>query len=103
MVSAGQVEIYIKFDGDIDRYQRRGSPQRAFLGDTWKKLRTLGDAYFWLRRAGPPLPLLTRQNLTFLLGLWMKMHADASAPWLKTTSRRTQSRRSSRRPRELWR
>lgn len=46
MVSAGQVEIYIKFDGDMDRYQRRGSPQGAFLGDTWKKIEDLRRRLF---------------------------------------------------------
>ena len=33
MVSAAQVTIYVRFDGDIDMYQRRGSPQSAVLND----------------------------------------------------------------------
>jgi hypothetical protein len=46
MVSAAQVEIYARFDGDIDMYQRRGSPQRAILGDTWKTIEDLRRRLF---------------------------------------------------------
>jgi hypothetical protein len=34
MVSAAQVDIYTMHYGDIDLYQRRGSPQMAILGDS---------------------------------------------------------------------
>jgi hypothetical protein len=46
MVSAAQVEIYARFDGDIDMYQRQGSPHRAILGDAWKTIEDLRRRLF---------------------------------------------------------
>lgn len=46
MVSAAQVEIYARFNGDIDMYQRRGSPQGAILGDAWKAIEDLRRRLF---------------------------------------------------------
>jgi hypothetical protein len=46
MVSAAQVEIYAAHIGDIDLYQRRGSPQKAILGDSWKTIEDLRRRFF---------------------------------------------------------
>jgi hypothetical protein len=46
MVSSAQIEIYAQFDGDIDMYQRRGSPQRAILGDAWETIEDLRRRLF---------------------------------------------------------
>jgi hypothetical protein len=46
IISATQVEIYAEVDGDIDLYQRRGSPQRAILGDAWKGIEDLRSRLF---------------------------------------------------------
>jgi hypothetical protein len=46
MVSAAQVEIYATFNGDIDLYQRRGSPQSAIVGDAWSTIEDLRRRLF---------------------------------------------------------
>ena len=46
MVSAAQVDIYTAHNGDIDLYQRRGSPQMAILGDSWKTIEDLRRRLF---------------------------------------------------------
>lgn len=46
MVSAAQVDIYTTHDGDIDLYQRRGSPQMAILGDSWNTIEDLRRRLF---------------------------------------------------------
>ena len=46
MVSAAQVEIYATFNGDIDMYQSRGSPQSAIVGDVWKTIEDLRRRLF---------------------------------------------------------
>ncbi|HSY08890.1 MAG TPA: hypothetical protein VK820_10205 [Steroidobacteraceae bacterium] len=46
MVSAAQVEIYATFNGDIDMYQRRGSPQKAIVGDAWSTIDDLRRRLF---------------------------------------------------------
>lgn len=46
MVSAVQVDIYTTHDGDIDLYQRRGSPRMAILGDSWKTIEDLRRRLF---------------------------------------------------------
>ena len=46
MVSAAQVDIYAKHNGDIDLYQRRGSPQAVILGDFWKTIEDLRRRLF---------------------------------------------------------
>jgi hypothetical protein len=46
MVSAAQVDIYTAHNGDIDLYQRRGSPQMATLGDSWKTIEDLRRRLF---------------------------------------------------------
>jgi hypothetical protein len=46
MVSAAQVDIYTKHNGDIDLYQRLGSPHKASLGDSWNKIDDLRRRLF---------------------------------------------------------
>ena len=46
MVSAAQVDSYTTHNGDIDLYQRRGSPQMAILGDSWKTIEDLRRRLF---------------------------------------------------------
>jgi hypothetical protein len=46
MVSAAQVDIYITHNGDIDLYQRRGSPQMDILGDSWEAIEDLRRRLF---------------------------------------------------------
>jgi hypothetical protein len=46
MVSAAQVDIYTTHNGDIDLYQRRGSPQMAILGASWKTIEDLRRRLF---------------------------------------------------------
>ena len=42
LVTATQVDIYTSHNGDIDLYQRRGSPQKTVLGDSsWKTIEDL--------------------------------------------------------------
>ena len=60
MVSAAQIEIYTTHNGDIDLYQRRGSPQMDILGDSWKTIEDLRSARQGdpegARRAAPSNP-----------------------------------------------
>jgi hypothetical protein len=51
MVSAAQVEIYARFNGDVDIYQRRGSPQRDVMGDTWNTIEDLRSRLFLISTA----------------------------------------------------
>jgi hypothetical protein len=46
MVSAAQIDIYTTHNCDIDLYQRRGSPQMAILGDSWKTIEDLRRRLF---------------------------------------------------------
>ena len=46
MVSAAQIDIYAAHNGDIDLYQRRGSPQKALLGDSWTTIEDLRRRLF---------------------------------------------------------
>jgi hypothetical protein len=46
MVSAAQVDIYTTHNGDIDMYQRRGSPQKDILGDSWETIEDLRRRLF---------------------------------------------------------
>jgi hypothetical protein len=39
MVTAAEVEIYVRFKGDVDMYQRCGSP--GDLSDAWTKIEDL--------------------------------------------------------------
>jgi hypothetical protein len=46
MVSAAQVEIYARFNGDVDMYQRCGSPQSDVMGDAWNTIEDLRRRLF---------------------------------------------------------
>jgi hypothetical protein len=46
VVSAAQVDLYAASNGDIDLYQRRGSPQMHILGDSWKTIEDLRRRLF---------------------------------------------------------
>jgi hypothetical protein len=46
LVSGAQVQIYADFGGDVDQYQRRGSPQRAMLDDAWGTIEDLRRRLF---------------------------------------------------------
>jgi hypothetical protein len=45
-LSAAQVDLYAAYNGDIDLYQRRGSPQMVILGDSWNTIEGLRKRLF---------------------------------------------------------
>jgi hypothetical protein len=83
MVSAAQIDIYTAHNGDIDLYQRRGSPQMAILGDSWKTIEDLRRGYFWSRWVVPLQRSLVQWKLTCLPGLRMRVLVASFAQWLR--------------------
>ena len=63
MISAEQVEIYMRFNGDVDMYQRRGSP--GAIGDAWDEIEDLRRRMFLvaMKRASARFASQTQSDL----------------------------------------
>jgi hypothetical protein len=35
-ITVEAIKLYVAFDGDVDAYQRRGSPQPSMMRDAWR-------------------------------------------------------------------
>jgi hypothetical protein len=45
-ISTVQIQIYVDFNGDVDMYQRRGSPQRELMSHAWGVIEDLRRRLF---------------------------------------------------------